>query len=358
MNASSDLGSPSSEDELVTVVTPAFNAEGTIDETLRSARSQTYRNLEILVIDDGSTDCTADIAARHAQEDPRVRLIKQANSGVARARNLAISEARGGLIAPLDADDLWAPTKIEKQIKVMRSASDHVALVYTFFSVVDDAGFILYDQASSGFEGRVLPMLSEGNFIGNGSSALMRKAAIIEVGGYDCRLREIRAEGCEDFLLYCRIAERYEFGVVRERLTGYRERAISMSSDGIQMIKSFREVEREISSRHAELAKPLRGLRAGMSIWLLHRSVQARNWIGASYLLLQITRVKPLWLWEALYGMAKSRAKRVLTPASSTSSTRLATRRRFEIGELMDGPHRSPAQKDYRPDRYPPLPTS
>lgn len=332
MHASPEFGSTSIQDDLVTVVTPAFNAEGTIDETLRSARSQTYRNIEIIVVDDGSVDQTAAIVARHALVDSRVRLVQQANGGVARARNRGVREARGGLIAPLDADDLWAPTKIEKQLEALRKAGDQVALVYTLFTVIDAEGTIVYHQAERGIEGRVVPQLCDSNFIGNGSSALMRRSAILEVGGYDTRLRDMRAEGCEDYLLYFRIAERYEFRVVQEHLTGYRESATSMSSDGIQMIRSFQEAEREVLSRHAEFAPRLRALRAKIAMWLFHRSVHARNWSGASYLAFHITTIEPLWAPDMLYRWAKASAKRLLAPSRAASPMPISQRGRFEIG--------------------------
>ena len=101
--------------ELISVVVPVYNAQRTLDETLLSIRSQSYRNIEVLVIDDGSIDISAAIAARHARIDGRIRLIRQANAGVAAARNRGIAEAKGDLIAPIDADDLWTAEKLEKQ---------------------------------------------------------------------------------------------------------------------------------------------------------------------------------------------------------------------------------------------------
>src|SRR5262245_57856494 len=97
---------------VVSVVVPAFNAGATLDQTLRSVRAQTYTHLEVIVVDDGSKDATAEIALAHAKSDARIRLVRQANGGVASARNAGIREARAALVAPIDADDLWAPTKI------------------------------------------------------------------------------------------------------------------------------------------------------------------------------------------------------------------------------------------------------
>src|SRR5690606_13068694 len=79
------------EDTPVAVVIPAFNAEATLDETLRSVRGQTYRNLEIVVVDDGSTDGTYDLARCHAEADPRLRVLRVENGGVAAARNAGIA---------------------------------------------------------------------------------------------------------------------------------------------------------------------------------------------------------------------------------------------------------------------------
>src|SRR5215475_4737819 len=115
--------------DAVTVVIPAYNAEATLDETLRSVRSQTHRALEILIVDDGSSDGTPEVALAHAAADPRVRLIQQSNGGVAAARNRGIEEARATLIAPVDADDLWAPTKIERQVAALHRGGPRVALV-------------------------------------------------------------------------------------------------------------------------------------------------------------------------------------------------------------------------------------
>ena len=116
------------ENELVSVVIPAYNAGATIAETLASALGQTYRDLEIIAVDDGSTDDTAAVVAGAAANDPRIRLLRQANSGVAAARNYGIAEARANLIAILDADDLWHPTKVAKQVAAIRQGGAAVEL--------------------------------------------------------------------------------------------------------------------------------------------------------------------------------------------------------------------------------------
>src|SRR5690348_12029992 len=109
------------DEELVSVVIPAYNAAATLDETLRSVRSQTHRALEIIVVDDGSVDDTREIAGRHAAVDDRVQVVTQSNAGLAASRNAGWMRARSELIAFIDADDLWAPTKIERQLERLRT---------------------------------------------------------------------------------------------------------------------------------------------------------------------------------------------------------------------------------------------
>jgi len=124
---------------LVSAIVPAYNAAKTIDETLRSVRAQTYRNLEIIVVDDGSKDETAAIAEAHAGQDPRLRVIRQNNAGVAAARNAGILAARAEFVAPVDADDIWAPAKIARQLSLMKE-NPNATLCYTWWACIDHRG--------------------------------------------------------------------------------------------------------------------------------------------------------------------------------------------------------------------------
>ena len=237
---------------LVAVIIPAYNAASTINETLTSVRAQTYRKIEVLVIDDGSDDDTAAIVSKHAIEDCRVRLITQPNSGVAAARNRGIAEARAELIAPIDADDIWALTKIEKQVDTLTS-NGRAGLVYVWSAFIDKHGNTEGELAAE-HDGVVIKGMCSGNFIGNGSSPLMLKSAILEAGGYDPSLRSAGAQGCEDMLLYFRIAERHQFAVVREHLTGYRRHRKAMSRNALQMLKSYCIVTHEMRRKYPDYA--------------------------------------------------------------------------------------------------------
>jgi glycosyltransferase involved in cell wall biosynthesis len=279
--------------DLVSVIIPAYNAAATLDETLRSVRSQTHRDLEIIVVDDGSRDETAAIARRHAARDARLRLISQRNAGVAAARNHGIAASGGALIAPVDADDLWAPDKIEKQLAALQAGGDRVALVYTWQALIDAESRITGNAYRPSESGDVLRRMLRGNLVGNGSSPLMRKSAVLEVGGYDARLRALKAQGCEDIQLYFRIAERHHFALVPEFLTGYRQTPSNMSSDALQMLRSWELVAREMIERHPEHRADIRGGTLYMVGWLLNRALIGGRWRDAGVLAGRLAASKP-----------------------------------------------------------------
>src|ERR1051325_8123716 len=115
---------------LVSIIVPVCNGESSIADALASALGQTYKTVEVIVVDDGSRDRTREIVEAIARRDGRVRLVTQDNRGVAAPRNRALADATGDLVAPLDADDLWDPQKIERQVRRMLKAGDDTGLVY------------------------------------------------------------------------------------------------------------------------------------------------------------------------------------------------------------------------------------
>ena len=250
--------------DLVSVIVPAFNAVRTIDETLASARAQTYAALEIIVVDDGSTDGTVGVVQAHLNADPRVRLIRQSNQGVAAARNAGIAAATGALVATLDADDLWLPEKIRMQVEAMRRVGDGAGLCCTGVHAIDGVGRGV---------GRHLPepgsapmrAMCRVNLVGNGSSALMPRSLVLECGGFDPSLRAANAQGCEDWQLYLRIVEHHTVVVVPECLTGYRQHPMQMSGRLEEMVRSAVMVLERVRKRRPDLAadidEGLRGMR-------------------------------------------------------------------------------------------------
>ena len=303
------------EAQLVSVVIPAYNAEATISDTLRSVRSQTHRNLEILVVDDGSVDDTRAIVEAHLAVDGRVQLIAQENRGVAAARNAGWQAARSELIAFVDADDLWAPTKIEKQLDVMLAGGPRMGLVYTWFSVIDESGQIRYKVKGRAIEGDVLIHAALGNFVGHASSPLIRREALIRARGFDSCLRDAGAHGCEDLQLYQRVAAWFQYGLVPEHLTGYRMARFRMSSDRPRMLRSFQLVAEETRRAHPELsAKVDDGVRAYVlflvgeaaaavdvrQVWRLLRDWVPHHPLDGVLIPLAVLWSKMLWRFQSL----------------------------------------------------------
>lgn len=274
---------------LVSVVIPAYNAEATIDDTLRSVRSQTHRHLEIIVVDDGSSDRTASIVNAHRAVDSRVTLISQENAGVAAARNTGWQSTRSALIAFVDADDLWAPSKIERQLEVIHGGGVQVGLVYTWWAMIDEHNRIRCKVKGRNIAGDVLDQTLMGNFVGHASSPLIRRQALVEAGGFDTGLRDAGIHGCEDMLIYHRIARRFHFGLVPDHLTGYRVASVRMSSDRPRMLRSFQMVANEIKLGHPESAEKVdRGVRAYL-VFLIGQALSSLDFR-------QVLRLLSLWV--------------------------------------------------------------
>lgn len=248
--------SDSAEMPCVSVIIPAYNAEDFITATLDSVVSQTYQNLEILVVDDGSSDRTPEIVTSYAQRDRRITLLRQKNAGVAAARNLAILKSTGDFIAPIDADDIWYPAKIEKQVRCLMESDERVGLVYTWSVDINEDGKLTGRSSHFDLEGDVFHALIYCNFLGNASVPLIRRCCFDRVGYYDPELRAQNAQGCEDRDLYLRIAEHYHFRVVPEFLMGYRKAVGTMSCNYRAMAKSHLLVLDDVKKRRPDIPEP------------------------------------------------------------------------------------------------------
>ncbi len=254
--------------DLVSVVIPAYNASATLDETLQSVRAQTYKTLEILVVDDGSRDDTVAIAERHAAADPRVRVIQQENAGVAAARNRGWAEARADFLAFVDADDLWHATKIERQLAALK-ADDGAGLAYCWYVAIDENNVVIRKSVMCRCEGDVFDIVLTQNFIGNGSAVLVRREALEYARGFESGLRAAGAQGCEDHLFACRVAEKYRFALVPDHLVGYRQLPDNMSSDSTRMLRSWILATEELKARHPEKTALLRAGLNNYASWLV-----------------------------------------------------------------------------------------
>ena len=189
----------------VSVIIPTYNADRSIEDALESVLDQTYRHLEIIVVDDGSTDDTCD---RVAAFGPQIRLIRQANAGAAAARNTGIRQSRGEYVAFLDADDVWLSCKIAHVLDVLER-DPGAGAVYHGYSAIDETGTGIGQPVVPTHEGDVLEPLLLGWFFGP-SMVMIRRACLDRIGGFDPAFRL-----GQDWDLFIRIA-----------LAGYRVRCV------------------------------------------------------------------------------------------------------------------------------------
>ena len=198
----------------VSVVIPAYNAVATLEAAIASVRHQAYSPIEILLVDDGSTDASPEVIRRLAVAD--LRAFRQPNRGVSAARNTGIREARGELIAFLDADDEWLPGKLARQVEFL-SLRPEVGLVYTLIEQVDADGRITGVRPWK--PGRDdYAHLYHSNRIAT-SSVLVRRELLLRAGLFDESIRVT-----QDYDLWLRIAAISPFAGIPEPLTRYRYR--------------------------------------------------------------------------------------------------------------------------------------
>jgi hypothetical protein len=260
----------------IAVIVPAFNAERTIARTLESVCGQTFRDIEIVVVNDGSTDGTKPIVADFAARDPRIRMISQANLGVGAARNAGVRNTNAPFVAPIDADDIWHPTKIEKQLQRM-IRNEGIGVVYAWSRVINDEDHVYRSQFTVRATGRVFGLMIQTNFIGNGSSPLIRRHLLEQIGGYDTSLHARGAQGCEDWKAQLLLAEICDYDVVPEFLIGYRRSGRTMSSDTDMMARSRQLVLDDMKQLHGRVPPAIsRSIDAG-SLWSEARSLLRRG---------------------------------------------------------------------------------
>lgn len=250
---------------------PAYNSASTIESAVQSVVSQTYTNWELIVVDDGSTDNTADII--HAFEHPGIVYLRQENQGQSSARNTGIKSAKGEYIAFLDADDMWETSKLEEQIACFINSSQDLGFVHTGYREFDEKReynprplrFVRKKQLS----GFVFEDLVVHNFIGV-LTVMVPKIILDEVGYFDQNL-----VNSPDWDLWLRITKSYPVGYVDKSLARYRLNPHGLSKNYIKYEKNlWLLLERHLLKEDLPAKKRKRGL------WLYYRHMAhgfARN---------------------------------------------------------------------------------
>jgi glycosyltransferase involved in cell wall biosynthesis len=207
----------------VSVVIPAYNVESFILPAIYSALSQSVQDVEVIVVDDGSTDATALLAA--SVEDKRVRILRQENAGLSAARNAGIRAAQGKYIGFLDGDDIWFPSKAREHLGPME-ADPGMGLTYSHSAYIDENGELTGQLLISTIHRPDLQDMLIRNLVGNGSTPIVRRDCLYRVGLFDESLHAL-----EDWEMWVRILGKSGFraGLIPLVLTGYRVRKSSMS---------------------------------------------------------------------------------------------------------------------------------
>jgi len=207
----------------VSVIIPCYNNAEYLSEAVDSVLRQAYVDFEIIVIDDGSVDNTSEVSACFS-DDKRFRYHYQPNQGLSAARNKGIELAKGRFIALLDADDIWLPEKLDRQMKLLSSDPD-IGMVFTDFSTFDSSG-VIASRKLPGQDVNLITytrMFERNNFI-YPSTVMVRKDVFDECGGFDTTLRSI-----EDYDMWLRIARSHKVAGIPEPLTRIRQHDSNMS---------------------------------------------------------------------------------------------------------------------------------
>lgn len=281
------------ETPTISVVVPTYNRAALLPRAVRSVLAQTYADIEIIIVDDASTDETESVVA--TLDDPRIRYIRhESNLGGAATRNTGIKAARGKLIAFQDSDDEWLLDKLEKQTGLLHSRDDEAEIVY--------CGFIRFDHGSPVYvpearteprQGHILPRLLHSNFVST-QTLLVPRACFENVGLFDEQLPRF-----QDWELVIRLAAEYEFLLVDEPLVIAHQTPGNITSDVEAEIRALEIILEKHQSKFTKdpalLAKHLthRG-------HLKYRTGLASE--GRSDLL-HATRIRPQF-WSAWMGLA------------------------------------------------------
>ncbi len=280
----------------VSVVVPAFNSAWLIGDTILSLRHQTFREIEIIVVDDGSTDNLAEVLAPHIAADPRIRLIRQENRGLAGARNRGLAEARAGYVGFIDADDIWHPRFLQEMVAALdANSAAPFAFAYSFRFGLDNkvSGLPLWRRPPRHDFVGMLTL----NVVGNGSAAVFRRDLLIEIGGFDEGMRDRNAWGAEDWKLCLRLSARGTPVLVPKPYVGYRFVADGMSQgDPVRQMRAVRSVMADIATEFPCVRRRhLADGKVTMNGWLLGAFLHKRLYGTALWMMVESYVLNPFW---------------------------------------------------------------
>ncbi|MCC6924385.1 glycosyltransferase [Novosphingobium sp.] len=210
----------------ISVAMSVYNGERFLAEAIQSVLDQTWHDFELLILDDGSRDSSLEIINRHAAADSRIRVIARENRGLVTSLNQLLAEARAPLIARMDADDVCAPQRFERQIAFLAAQPDHGVVGSLTFDIDENGQAFPLDTAEHplSHEAFIAHIASNGPLLAH-PTVMYRRDVVLAAGGYHAAFRH-----CEDYDLWLRLAHRTKIANLPERLLRYRHYAGQVSN--------------------------------------------------------------------------------------------------------------------------------
>lgn len=303
----------------VSIITPAYNAERYLTETVQAARAQSFSDFELLIVDDGSTDGTVALARALAAQDERVRVIATArNVGQAAARNCAMRQARGRFFALLDSDDAWTRDYLTEQLAILHRFDDVAIVTANAINVGGPLDATPFWPATSGIERlTLLDILQQEDSIC--IMSVFHRRVFDTIGGFDPKWK-----GNEDYHFWVRAAlAGFQFVRNAKPLGFYRRRPDSQSADEGRMLYGaigvFREIEMMCAGRPLERAAARRqvsAFRKRFMVWEMRESVRRHRLLHLlqpaprSLLLRSLRAISRVWLTPLLWASELRRRPR------------------------------------------------
>jgi glycosyltransferase involved in cell wall biosynthesis len=285
---------------LVSVITATYNMANFIDVAINSVLNQTYKNIQYIIIDDGSTDNTAEIANKY-RNDPRLEYHYQKNQGQTIAKNNGIVLSKGEYICFLDADNMWKLDKLEKQISVFSKLPPKYKIVYTHQLYIDGNGNSIQTPNIKRYSGKISDKLLFENFV-TFNTAMIKRECFEDLGTFDEKLpRSI------DYELWLRFSTHYEFYYLPEVTTYYRLWEGQMSQDKAKRLKYALMIMDNFINKNPGLIKKniIRNAWCHAFTTRGRYKVYCSEYVEAIGYFLSALRYKPLYVytWKSIFRM-------------------------------------------------------
>ncbi|MBW4430772.1 MAG: glycosyltransferase [Pelatocladus maniniholoensis HA4357-MV3] len=229
---------------LISVVIPTYNSEKTIKKTIESVLEQSFIDLELIIINDGYMDSTLKVISQF--KDSRIKVFLFENVGGNVSRNRGLERSTGEFVSFLDADDIWTPDKLESQLHALK-ANPQAAVAYSWTDYIDEQGKFLLSGTHITANGNVYEQLIISNFLENGSNPLIRREALVQLGGFD---EELTA--AQDWDMWLRLAQNFDFFAVPRVQILYRMSANSLSTNLARQEKASLQVLEKACSKNIQ----------------------------------------------------------------------------------------------------------